>query len=80
MASVNGNAVVMTTADNSQTTVTVTASTRYTKRVPADGSAIAVGQCLAARGQKDNSGALQATDVDLRAANHGQCGAGHRGG
>jgi hypothetical protein len=78
VASVNGNSIVLTTADNSQTTVTVTADTRYAKRVAADGSAIAVGQCLAASGQKDNNGALQATYVNVRPANNGQCGGGHR--
>jgi hypothetical protein len=77
VASVNGNSIVLTTADNSQTTVNVTPDTRYAKRVAADGSAIAAGQCLAARGQKDNSGVLQATYVSVRPANNGQCGGGH---
>ena len=78
VASVNGNSIVLTAADNSQTTVTVTPDTRYAKRVAADGSAIAAGQCLAARGQKDNSGVLQATYVSVRPANNGQCGGGHK--
>lgn len=78
VASVNGNSIVLTTADNTQTTVTVTPDTRYAKRVAADGSAIAAGQCLAARGQKDNSGVLQATYVSVRPANNGQCGGGHK--
>lgn len=78
VASVNGNSIVLTAADNSQTTVTVTPNTRYAKRVAADGSAIAAGQCLAARGDKDNSGVLQATYVSVRPANNGQCGGGHK--
>lgn len=80
VASVNGNSIVLTTADNSQTTVTVTPDTRYAKRAAADASVIAAGQCLAARGQKDNSGTLQATNVNVRPANNGQCGGGHPGG
>jgi hypothetical protein len=78
VASVNGNSIVLTATDNSQTTVTVTPDTRYAKRVAADGSAITAGQCLAARGQKDNSGVLQATFVSVRPANNGQCGGGHQ--
>jgi len=80
VASVNGNSIVLTTADNSQTTVTVTPDTHYAKRAAADASVIAAGQCLAARGQKDNSGTLQATVVSVRPANNGQCGGGHPGG
>ena len=80
VASVNGNSIVLTTGDNSQTTVTVTPDTRYAKRVSVDVSVIAAGQCLAARGAKDNSGAVQATSVSVRPADNGQCGGGHRGG
>jgi hypothetical protein len=79
VASVNGNAIVLTTGDSGQTTVTVTPNTRYAKRASADGSVIAAGQCLAARGAKDNSGAIQATHVNVRPADNGQCGW-HRGG
>ena len=80
VASVNGNSIVLIATDNSQTTVTVTPNTRYAKRVAADGSAIAAGQCLAARGDKDSSGVLQATYVSVRPANNGQCGGGHKHG
>lgn len=81
VASVNGSSIVLTTADNAQTTVTVTPTTRYGKLNPADTSAIATGQCLAARGTKDGSGNLQATTVNLRPAHNGQCGGGrHQGG
>jgi hypothetical protein len=80
VASVNGNSIVLTTGDNSQTTVTVTPNTHYAKRAAADASVIAAGQCLAARGQKDNSGTLQATNVSVRPANNGRCGGGHPGG
>ena len=78
VASVNGNSIVLTTADNSQTTVTVTHNTRYAKRVAADATAIAAGQCFAARGQKDNAGALQATFVSVRPSNNGKCGGGRK--
>jgi uncharacterized protein DUF5666 len=77
VASVNGSSIVLTATDNSQTTVNVTPDTRYAKRVAADGSAIAAGLCLAARGQKDNSGVLQATFVSVRPPNNGQCGHPH---
>jgi hypothetical protein len=81
VASVTGNSIVLTSADNSQTTVTVTQDTRYSKRSTADTSAITTGLCLAARGSKDGSGNLQATMVNLRPSKDGQCGGGrHQGG
>jgi hypothetical protein len=81
VASVNGSSIVLTAADNGQTTVTVTPDTHYAKLNPADTSAITTGQCLGARGTKDGSGNLQATAVNLRPANNGQCGGGrHQGG
>jgi len=81
VASVNGSSIVLTATDNSQTTVTVTSNTRYAKGGKGDTSAIAAGQCLAARGTKDGSGNLQATAVNLLPAHNGQCGGGrHRSG
>jgi hypothetical protein len=80
VASVNGNLIVVRAADNSQTTVTATSNTRYVTRTKADTSAIAAGKCLAARGTRDDSGALQATAVDLRPSANGQCGGGRRQG
>jgi Domain of unknown function (DUF5666) len=74
VASVNGNSIVVTAADNGQTTVTATSNTRYVTRTKADTSAIAAGKCLAARGTRDDSGTLQATAVDLRPSQNGQCG------
>jgi hypothetical protein len=81
VASVNGSSIVLTATDNSQTTVTVTSNTRYAKISKGDTSAIAAGQCLGARGIKDGSGNLQATAINLRPAQNGQCGGGrHQGG
>jgi hypothetical protein len=81
VASVNGSSIVLTATDNSQTTVTVTSNTRYAKLSKGDTSAIAAGQCLGARGTKDGSGNLQATAVNLRPAENGQCGGRrHQGG
>jgi hypothetical protein len=77
VASVNGNSIVLTGSDNAQITVAVTPDTRYAKRVTADTTAIVTGQCLAARGEKDASGAIQATDVMVRQSNNGQCGGRH---
>jgi hypothetical protein len=80
VASVNGNSIVVTAADNGQTTVMATSNTRYVTRTKADTSAIAAGQCLAAGGTRDESGTLQATAVDLRPSQNGQCGGRRHGG
>jgi hypothetical protein len=77
VASVNGNTIVVKAADNSQTTVTVTPDTHYTKRASADATAIAAGVCLGARGTKDGNGVLQATTALVRPAVNGACGGGH---
>jgi len=78
VASVNGNSIVVMGSDKSQSTVTVTPQTHYIKRAGADVSAITTGVCLAARGTKDSSGVLQATDAMVRPANNGACGGGHQ--
>jgi hypothetical protein len=74
VASVGGNAITVTTSDNSPATVTVTADTRYAKRTMADPSAIVAGLCLMAQGTKAGDGSLQATSVNVRPSNSGQCG------
>jgi hypothetical protein len=74
VASVGGNAITVTTSDNSPATVTVTADTRYAKRTTADPSAIVAGLCLMAQGTKAGDGSLQATSVNVRPSNSGQCG------
>jgi hypothetical protein len=76
VTSVNGNSIVVTAADNSTTTVTVTPNTRYEKRASADASAITTGVCLAARGTKDSNGVLQAAGATVRPATNGSCGGG----
>jgi hypothetical protein len=73
VASVSGNAIALTEADNTQATVTVTPDTRYSKRTTADASVITAGQCLSARGT-NSGGTLQATSVNVRPSNNGQCG------
>lgn len=74
VASVNGDTITITGAGNtSQTTVTVTPATTYSKRAAADSQAIAQGMCLAARGTNDSSGTLQATTINLRPATNGTC-------
>lgn len=78
VASVNGNSIVVTAADKGQTTVTVTPTTRYVKRAGADIAAITSGVCLAARGTRDGSGVLQATDAMVRPAVNGSCDGGRR--
>ncbi|WP_018603857.1 DUF5666 domain-containing protein [Mycobacterium sp. 155] len=73
VTSVNGNSIVVTAADNSTATVTVTANTRYEKRSDADASAVTTGVCLAARGTKGSDGVLQATGATVRPATNGSC-------
>jgi Domain of unknown function (DUF5666) len=74
VASVNGNTVALTTAGNpSQLNVSVTNTTTYSKHTDSNSQAIAQGKCIAARGTKDSSGALQATAINLQPANNGSC-------
>ncbi len=77
IASVAGNTITVTSTDasgaTSQTPVTVTDQTRYTKQAGADTQAIAQGKCLTAQGSQDGSGTLQATTIDLRPARDGKC-------
>ncbi len=73
-----GNTIKVTVTDAngnpSQTDVTVTDKTQYTKGASATSQAIAQGKCITARGTKDGGGTLQATVVTLGPANNkGQC-------
>lgn len=78
VASVAGNTITVTSTDaggaTSQTPVTVTDHTRYSKQAAADIQAIAQGKCLTAQGTQDGRGTLQATNIDLRPAHDGKCG------
>lgn len=76
VASVNGNTVVVNVDQNgstSQANLTVDNNTTYTKRASASSAAITQGECLAARGTNDTSGALQATSVTVAPAQNGSC-------
>ncbi|WP_375483843.1 DUF5666 domain-containing protein [uncultured Mycobacterium sp.] len=77
VASVAGNTINVTSTDAggsaSQTAVTVTDKTRYTKQTTTDRQAIAQGKCITARGTKDGGGTLQATTITLQPANNGKC-------
>jgi hypothetical protein len=77
VASVAGNTITVTATDTngspSQTNVTVTDATKYTKNAPADTQAVAQGKCISARGTKDDNGTLQATKITVRPANNGNC-------
>jgi Domain of unknown function (DUF5666) len=77
VASVAGNTITVTGADTngnpSQTNVTVTGTTKYTKQAATDAQALAQGKCVAARGTKDNSGTLQATAISVQQADNGNC-------
>jgi hypothetical protein len=78
VASVEGNNIKVADIDAngnpSQTEVTVTDKTQYTKGVPATSQAVAQGKCITARGTIDGGGTLQAAFVKLAPANaKGQC-------
>jgi hypothetical protein len=88
VASVAGNTINVTSTDASgnatQTAVTVSDKTKYTKQAAANTQAISAGKCITAKGTQDSGGALQATTIDLRQANDGKCPGeakphGHRG-
>jgi hypothetical protein len=78
VVSVEGNDIKVAVNDAngnpSQTDVTATDKTQYTKGVSADLQAVAQGKCITARGTKDGGGTLQATFITLTPANaKGQC-------
>ncbi len=78
VASVAGNTINVTVTDAngnpSQTAVTVTDTTHYSKGVSATSQAIAQGKCITAHGTKDGGGTLQAKVVAVSPANNkGQC-------
>jgi hypothetical protein len=77
VASVTGNTVTVAGTDangnTTQTPVTVTDQTKYSKQATATPEEITQGKCVAARGTLDDKGALQATSIRLRAAVDGKC-------
>jgi hypothetical protein len=74
VASVAGDTITINGSDGAApTTVAVTDKTRYTKQASATTQSIAAGKCLSAQGSQDAGGALQATTINLRPANNGQC-------
>jgi hypothetical protein len=77
VASVAGNTITVNSTDpsgnSSQTNVTVTDTTKYTKQATTDAQALAQGKCIAARGTKDNGGTLQATSITVQQADNGNC-------
>jgi hypothetical protein len=78
VASLEGNNIKVAGIDAngnpSQTEVTVTDKTQFSKGVPATSQAVAQGKCITARGTLDGGGTLQAAVVNLTPANaKGQC-------
>jgi hypothetical protein len=77
VASVAGNTITVNSTDpsgnSSQTAVTVTDTTKYTKKAATDAQAITQGKCIVAHGSKDGGGALQATAITIQQADNGQC-------
>ena len=78
VSSVEGNSIKVADIDAngnpSQTEVTVTDKTLYSKGVTATSQAVAQGKCITATGTLDGGGTLQANAVTLAPANaKGQC-------
>ena len=77
VASVAGNTITLSNADSggnsSQTSVTVTDTTKYTKQSTTDAQAIAQGKCIAAHGTTDGGGTLQATTISVQQSDNGSC-------
>jgi Domain of unknown function (DUF5666) len=77
VATVAGNTITVNATDadgnSSQSNVTVTDTTRYTKQSATDAQALGQGKCVAARGTKDGSGTLQATSISVQQADNGTC-------
>jgi Domain of unknown function (DUF5666) len=77
VASVAGNTMTINATDadgnSSQSNVTVTDTTKYTKQTGTDAQALGQGKCIAARGTKDDSGTLQATAISVQQADNGTC-------
>ena len=77
VASVAGNTITVNGTDangtSSPSSVTVTDTTKYTKQTATDAQALAQGKCVAARGNKDDSGTLQATAISVQQADNGNC-------
>lgn len=77
VASVAGNTMTINATDadgnSSQSNVTVTDTTKYTKQTATDAQALGQGKCIAARGTKDDSGTLQATAISVQQADNVTC-------
>jgi len=69
VAFVSGNTITVASTEaggkTTQTNVTVTDATTYTKQAPATTQAITQGKCMDAQGTMESSGVLQATTISL---------------
>lgn len=73
VTAVAGDTVTVSRQDDSTVTVTLTDDTHYRTRTSTDAQAIAQGKCVAARGEKDANGVLQATNVTVWTTSDGNC-------
>jgi hypothetical protein len=77
VASVAGNTITVNSTDesgtSSQTAVTVSDATKYSKQATTDAQALSQGKCIAAHGTTDSAGALQATAITVQASENGNC-------
>jgi hypothetical protein len=75
----NGTGTATATPTTITVTVTTTGSTTYTAQKAAAASDVAVGECVSAFGQADDTGAVAAMSVSLRPATNGTCTTGFGG-
>jgi Domain of unknown function (DUF5666) len=77
VTSVTGDSITLNSPDaqgnSSQTSVSVTDTTTYTKQTAGDAHAIVQGQCITARGTRSSGGALQATNISVQQPDNGNC-------
>lgn len=83
VTAVDGSTVTISSTRGEETTtltVVLTDSTTVTRRVAGTASDLAVGGCVSAQGEVDDTGAMTATSLALSAATDGQCTSGGRQG
>ena len=78
ISSVSGSGFVLQTPDATRT-VTTTQATTFSKDIPTDHSALAVGQCVSAIGPSDDTGTVTASSISIRPAGLQGCQGGFGG-
>ena len=73
VTAVSGDGFTVAGMGDEEVTVTVTGDTAYTTSASATASAVAVGACVAAEGDTDDTGALTATSISVSEPVDGAC-------